>query len=133
MPLEKPLNMYFSHEMLVLAAVGVDVGAGVAVGLAVAVGPPGALVETRVNAVIGPPAWVRRADVGFAAAVAMLMTMLDALAVSFTWISAVTMTEPDVRPVKRMLAGSILMSAARALRKSSLLNVSTVPGSVNTA
>ena len=86
-----------------------------------------------VVALIGPPAWRLRADVELEVAVLMLLTMLDALAVSFALISVVTTTEPDVTPVIRTLEASTPMSLARAVTKAALLNVSTVPGTVKTA
>ena len=43
----------------------------------------GALVEIMVVALIAPPAWRLRADVELEVAVLMLLTMLDALDVSF--------------------------------------------------
>ena len=82
---------------------------------------------------IGPPDWRRRADVDLEVAVLMLLTMLDALEVSFVRISVVTTTEPDVTPVIETAAASTLMSVMRAVMKAALLNVSTVPGTVKTA
>ena len=82
---------------------------------------------------IAPPAWTRRADVELEVAVFMLLTMLDALDVSFAKISVVTTTEPDATPVISTLEASTPMSLARAVTKAALLNVSTVPGTVKTA
>ena len=82
---------------------------------------------------IGPPDWRRRADVDLEVAVLMLLTMLDALEVSFVRISVVTTTEPDVTPVIETAAASTLMSVMRAVMKAALLNVSKVPGTVKTA